>query len=177
MWHMTHGGRWIFSKNVRSLAFTVWEWSCSENISTKDHWPTDSLNESMTNVFVEQPRLHRICLNILELLMVCMKFSIIWTDGYLQRVMAGQIISISQNGMGQRTSPSSQAKLYFLLIKEIFKTKFDFWWIILISGGYIPLYLQTTPLILNFFFSFYVSFLMNVDWIVFSYKQTMHNVS
>ena len=36
MQHVTHGGRWSFSQNFRSLAHTVWEWRCLEDISTKD---------------------------------------------------------------------------------------------------------------------------------------------
>ena len=57
MWHRTGGGRWTFSQTFSSLALTVWEWRCSEDISTKD----ESINEIMTKVFVEQPRLHRVC--------------------------------------------------------------------------------------------------------------------
>ena len=37
-WHMTGGGRWTLFQNVSSLARTVWEWRCSEDISTKDQW-------------------------------------------------------------------------------------------------------------------------------------------
>ena len=31
-WHETHGGRWTFCNNFRSLAHTVWEWRLSENL-------------------------------------------------------------------------------------------------------------------------------------------------
>ena len=37
MWHMTGGGGEP-SLKLSSLAFTVWEWSCSEDISIKDDW-------------------------------------------------------------------------------------------------------------------------------------------
>ena len=36
MWHVTHGGRWTFSQNFRSLAHTVWEWRCLEDLEEKD---------------------------------------------------------------------------------------------------------------------------------------------
>ena len=44
MWHMTGGGRWTFSQNASSLALTVWEWRRSEDISTKDHWVSQSVS-------------------------------------------------------------------------------------------------------------------------------------
>ena len=42
--HVTPICGWTFSQNVNSLAFTVWEWRCSEDISTKDEWPNELLN-------------------------------------------------------------------------------------------------------------------------------------
>ena len=32
MWHMTHGGKWTFSKNDRSIALMVWKWRGFEDI-------------------------------------------------------------------------------------------------------------------------------------------------
>ena len=56
-WHATHGGRWTFSENVRSLALTVWVWRCFENLEKKDE-SVYQLIIVMTEVFVEDPRLH-----------------------------------------------------------------------------------------------------------------------
>ena len=45
-WHVTHD-RWgevIFSPNFSSLVLTVWEWGCSEDFSTKDHWLSQLIN-------------------------------------------------------------------------------------------------------------------------------------
>ena len=39
MWHVTRGGRWAFSQNIKSLAHTVWEWRCFEGSWTKG-WST-----------------------------------------------------------------------------------------------------------------------------------------
>ena len=56
MWHVTHdiwnmhmtgGKRWTFFQNFSFLALTVWEWRCSEDISTKDD--ADWLTKSMSN--------------------------------------------------------------------------------------------------------------------------------
>ena len=60
-WHMTWWGRWTFSQNFSFLALTIWEWRCAEDISTKDEWLTDWLKEWVTEVFVEQPGLYRVC--------------------------------------------------------------------------------------------------------------------
>ena len=35
MWHVTHRGRWTFSQNFRSLAHTVREWRCLEDLEEK----------------------------------------------------------------------------------------------------------------------------------------------
>ena len=78
MSHMTHRGRWPLCQNFRSLALTVWELWCSEDISTKDEW----LNELITEVFVEQPRLHWVCwiqVRNLTLLIAC------WQRKYFSR--------------------------------------------------------------------------------------------
>ena len=40
-----------------SLAITVWEWRCSEDIFTKD----EGLSQWITKMFVEQPRIHQVC--------------------------------------------------------------------------------------------------------------------
>ena len=50
------GGGWTFSQNVRSLALTVWERQCFEDISPKD----ELIDELITKLFVEQPRQHRV---------------------------------------------------------------------------------------------------------------------
>ena len=39
IWQMTCGGRQTFSQNFSSLPLTIWEWRCSEDFSTNDHWP------------------------------------------------------------------------------------------------------------------------------------------
>ena len=57
-WHVTGGARWAFSKNFSSLALTVCEWRCFEDIFTKDDLLTNSLTNLIKKVFVEQPRLH-----------------------------------------------------------------------------------------------------------------------
>ena len=63
-WHMTHSVGWIFSHNFSSLAFPVWDWQYLEDIGTQG-WVNESMNElineSVTQVIVEQPRLHRVC--------------------------------------------------------------------------------------------------------------------
>ena len=58
MWHVTGETRhvtcrwwWAFSKSFRSVALAVWD------IFTKDKL----INESVTKVFLEQPRLHWVC--------------------------------------------------------------------------------------------------------------------
>ena len=45
MWDVTGGGWWTFSQNVRSLALTIWEWRCFEDIFTKDHWVSELVND------------------------------------------------------------------------------------------------------------------------------------
>ena len=44
MWHMTGGGDEPFL-NFSSLALTVWEWRCTEDISTNDDLISQSVNE------------------------------------------------------------------------------------------------------------------------------------
>ena len=45
-WHVTHDrwGRWTFSKNLSSIAHTVWEWRFSSDISRKEHWLNELIN-------------------------------------------------------------------------------------------------------------------------------------
>ena len=63
MWHMTGGGRWTFSQNFSSLALTVWEWRCSEDISTKDDWLSYLMNdEGVCRTAPATPGLLNICL-------------------------------------------------------------------------------------------------------------------
>ena len=60
MWHMARDrlGWWTFCKNVSSLAFMVLKWRCFEDFSQRGaQW----LNLLITKLFVEQPRLHRVC--------------------------------------------------------------------------------------------------------------------
>ena len=91
MWHMTGGSRWTFSQNFSSLAFMVWElevtcdtwyvtpdtwhvtpdiWhvSCDTkgvmNIVSKFQVPKEWMNEVINKLFLEQPRLHRVCLKL-----------------------------------------------------------------------------------------------------------------
>ena len=61
MWHMTHRGWWTLCQSFRSLALTVWKLWWFEDISTKDRWLNQSINQWITEVYVEQPRLHRVC--------------------------------------------------------------------------------------------------------------------
>ena len=54
-WHAMHGEYSL--TNSRSLAYTVWEWRNFDDLEEMDQL----VNESVTKVFVEQPRLHRVC--------------------------------------------------------------------------------------------------------------------
>ena len=56
MWHMTRLGGWTLSQNS-SLALTVCDLWYYEDLEEKDEW----INEWMTRLFIEQPRLHRVC--------------------------------------------------------------------------------------------------------------------
>ena len=60
MWHVTHGWGWTFSQNFSSLALPVWDTQCLEDSERKD----DLINQTITEVIVEQPRLHRVCLRL-----------------------------------------------------------------------------------------------------------------
>ena len=46
-----------------SLALTVWELWCFEDLEEKDRW----INQLMMKVFVEQPWLNRVCLRLDDL--------------------------------------------------------------------------------------------------------------
>ena len=48
-WHITSRGRWTFSQNCSSLAFTVWEWRFVEDVFTKDESLTDWMNELISD--------------------------------------------------------------------------------------------------------------------------------
>ena len=39
MWHVTHGGGWTFSKNLSSLAQTVWDIWCLEDLEERNECP------------------------------------------------------------------------------------------------------------------------------------------
>ena len=61
MWHVTRdmfAGGWTFSQNFSSLALTVYDLWYYEDLEER---MTDSVNELMTRLFIEQPRLHRVC--------------------------------------------------------------------------------------------------------------------
>ena len=60
-WHVTCCGGWTFSQNFSSLAFMVCDLWYLEDLEKKADRLTEWTNESMTKVFVEQPRLHRVC--------------------------------------------------------------------------------------------------------------------
>ena len=60
-WHMTHSVGWTFSQNFSFLALPVWEWQCFEYISTNHQLLSYSITQLITKLFVEQPRLHRVC--------------------------------------------------------------------------------------------------------------------
>ena len=64
MWHLTHN-RWQEVNllwNLSSLALTEWEWRFVEDIFTKDDSLTHFIINQWTEVIVEQPRPHRVCL-------------------------------------------------------------------------------------------------------------------
>ena len=55
---------WFFFKiqfSKLSLALPVWDWECLEDISIKG-WVNEWINQSVTDVILEQPRLLRVCL-------------------------------------------------------------------------------------------------------------------
>ena len=56
-WHVSSLVGWTFSQNFSSLALTVCDlWYC-EDLEEKD----ELIIELMTRLFIEQPRLHRVC--------------------------------------------------------------------------------------------------------------------
>ena len=62
MWHLTcdmFGGGWTFSQNFSSLGLTVCDLWYYEDILGKG-WLTQSISQSITRLFVGQPRLHRV---------------------------------------------------------------------------------------------------------------------
>ena len=63
IWHVTLD-TWqvenIVSK-FRSLALTVWQFWCFEDWEGKGHWSNELINELVTGVLIERPRLHRVC--------------------------------------------------------------------------------------------------------------------
>ena len=61
-WHMTCLGGWTFSQNFSSLALTVCDLWYYEDLQEKADGLNRWINESMTRLFIEQPRLHRVCL-------------------------------------------------------------------------------------------------------------------
>ena len=44
MWHVTGWGRWTFTQNFSSLALMVWEWKCTEDISTNHQSLSDLIS-------------------------------------------------------------------------------------------------------------------------------------
>ena len=61
MQHVTCCGGWTFSQNVSSLAFTICDLWYFEELVEKDVLLNEWMNQLTTKVFVEQPRLHRVC--------------------------------------------------------------------------------------------------------------------
>ena len=64
MGHMTHdmfGEGWTFSQNFSSLALSVCDLWYYEDMEEKAHWLNESMKEWITRLFIEQPRLHRVC--------------------------------------------------------------------------------------------------------------------
>ena len=63
-WHVTRDmclGGWTFSSNFSSLALTVYDLWYYEDLEEKDEWINEWINYLMTRLFIEQPRLHRVC--------------------------------------------------------------------------------------------------------------------
>ena len=60
-WHVTCFGGWTFSQNFSSLALTVCDLWYYEDLEEKDEWINELMNQWMTRLFIEQPRLHRVC--------------------------------------------------------------------------------------------------------------------
>ena len=61
-WHVAHlGGGWTYSQNFSSLALTVCDLWYYEDLEEKDDSVTEWINKSITRLFIEQPRLHRVC--------------------------------------------------------------------------------------------------------------------
>ena len=65
-WHVTHDtwhvwGGWTFSQNFSSLALTVCDLWYYEDLEEKDRSVNQWINELITRLFIEQPRLHRVC--------------------------------------------------------------------------------------------------------------------
>ena len=59
--HMTRLGGWTFSQNFSTLALTVCDLWYYEDLEEKDDSMNQSINQLMTRLFIEQPRLHRVC--------------------------------------------------------------------------------------------------------------------
>jgi hypothetical protein len=59
--HVTCFGGWTFSDNFSSLALTVYDSWYYEDLEEKDQSLNEWINQSMTRLFIEQPRLHRVC--------------------------------------------------------------------------------------------------------------------
>ena len=61
MWHVTRLVGWTFSQNFSSPALTVCHLSYYEDLEEKDDSINELINQSMMRLFIEQPRLHRVC--------------------------------------------------------------------------------------------------------------------
>ena len=68
MWHVTRDmgcvtycRGWTFSQNFSSLALTVCDLWYYEYLEEKAQGLNESMNELITRLFIEQPRLHRVC--------------------------------------------------------------------------------------------------------------------
>ena len=56
-WHVTHGGGWTLYQNFGSTVLIVWDRQCLEESEQKDHSMNEWMNELITKLFIEQPRL------------------------------------------------------------------------------------------------------------------------
>ena len=59
--HVTCLGGWTFSQNFSSLALTVCDLWYYEYLEEKDDLLNQLMNEQITRLFIEQPRLHQVC--------------------------------------------------------------------------------------------------------------------
>ena len=73
-WHLTGCEHWV---KISGPLLTDWEMGCFEDLKEKDDQLNEWINEWVTKLFVEQPRLHRICwiLSCISLRLILFSFS------------------------------------------------------------------------------------------------------